>query len=266
MIMKRVFKYPSVLESEGQMYQEVKGVLSSSGIPDAMMYKILLVISEAFTNAMIHGNKYDPDKMIEISIVVNNKDIIADIIDEGQGDIENLRSRKPPELMQEGGRGVDLIESIADRVNISRSPYTSGLQVSMVFDRSKYMNENIIMPDLEDTMEFRKTDAGNATIIAMSGRLDLSNGGKLKEEIKTLLTEGKTSIHLNLSEVEFVNSSGLGALVSMMKEIRIHRGRLTLSNLADYVQEIFDITQLSHIFEIFSTEEEALKSYNEITV
>jgi anti-anti-sigma regulatory factor len=46
-----------------------------------------------------------------------------------------------------------------------------------------------------------------------------------------------------------------------MKEIRLHRGRLTLSDLADYVREIFDITQLSHIFEIFSTEEEAIKSY-----
>jgi anti-sigma B factor antagonist len=72
-------------------------------------------------------------------------------------------------------------------------------------------------------------------------------------------------IHLNLGEVDFINSSGLGVLVSIMKEIRMNKGRLTLSNLASYVQEIFEITQLSHIFEIFTSEDEALNSYQSVT-
>ena len=105
----------------------------------------------------------------------------------------------------------------------------------------------------------------NVTVMLLSGRLDLSSGSRLKDEIKKTLATGRTTIHLNLRDIEFVNSSGLGALVSVMKEIRIQRGRLTLSDLADYVQEIFDITQLSHIFEIFTSEEEALSSYQMIT-
>jgi len=72
-------------------------------------------------------------------------------------------------------------------------------------------------------------------------------------------------IHLNLAEVDFINSSGLGILVSLMKEIRLHRGRLTLSNLVSYVQEIFEITQLSRIFEIFTSQEEALNSFQAVT-
>jgi len=75
----------------------------------------------------------------------------------------------------------------------------------------------------------------------------------------------KTMIHLSLAEVDFINSSGLGVLVSIMKEIRLNKGRLTLSNLASYVQEIFEITQLSHIFEIYVTEEEAIGSYQTVT-
>ena len=71
-------------------------------------------------------------------------------------------------------------------------------------------------------------------------------------------------LHLNLSEVDFINSSGLGVLVSIMKEARLRKGRLTLSNLATYVQEIFEITQLSHIFEIFNSEAEALESYQSV--
>ncbi len=115
-------------------------------------------------------------------------------------------------------------------------------------------------------MEITKREEGKTVVLHLSGRLDLASGSTLKEEVKTLTDEGTSSIHLNLSEVEFINSSGLGSLVSLMKEIRLLKGRLTLSDLAGYVQEIFDITQLSHIFEIFETEEEALASYRPAAV
>jgi anti-sigma B factor antagonist len=110
-------------------------------------------------------------------------------------------------------------------------------------------------------MDIATKEEAGVTILRLSGRLDLASGSTLKEEIKNLAESEITSIHLNLEKVEFINSSGLGSLVSIMKEIRLLKGRLTLSNLAGYVREIFDITQLSHIFEIFTTEEEALASY-----
>jgi len=110
-------------------------------------------------------------------------------------------------------------------------------------------------------MEVTRRDEDMVAVLSLSGRLDLANGNKLKDEIKTILDNGKTAIHLCMKDLEFVNSSGLGAMVSIMKEIRLRRGRLTLSDMVDYVHEVFDITQLSHIFEIFPTEEEALHSY-----
>ncbi|MFQ6009197.1 MAG: STAS domain-containing protein [Candidatus Zixiibacteriota bacterium] len=113
-------------------------------------------------------------------------------------------------------------------------------------------------------MEITVRDEGQATVLVLKGRLDLATGSALKEEVKKLFEKEKTAIHLNLDQVEFINSSGLGALVSIMKEIRLRKGRLTLSNLATYVREIFEITQLTHIFEIFTTEEEALNSYQTV--
>ncbi len=115
-------------------------------------------------------------------------------------------------------------------------------------------------------MEINVNESNGVAIVYLKGRLDLSSGTALKEQIKTLFNDEKIKIHLNLSDVEFINSSGLGALVSIMKETRLRKGRLSLSNLASYVQEIFDITQLSHIFEIFPTEEEALSSYQSIKI
>ena len=110
-------------------------------------------------------------------------------------------------------------------------------------------------------MEITVKDKDGATVLMLSGRLDLASGTTLKEQVKSQLKKGNTMIHLNLAQVDFINSSGLGALVSIMKEVRMQKGRFTLSNLASYVQEIFEITQLSHIFEIYSTEDEAVSSY-----
>ena len=113
-------------------------------------------------------------------------------------------------------------------------------------------------------MDIQKKEEGSVAVLKLRGRLDLASGATLKEEIKSLSGSDLTLIHLNLEEVDFINSSGLGVLVSIMKEIRMQKGRLTLSNLASYVQEIFEITQLSHIFEIFTSEEEALNSYQSV--
>ncbi len=110
-------------------------------------------------------------------------------------------------------------------------------------------------------MEITIREEGAVMVLNLKGRLDLASGSGLKEEVKALLSREKSLLHLNLAEVDFINSSGLGVLVSIMKEVRLNKGRLTLSNLATYVEEIFEITQLSHIFEIFKTEAEALDSY-----
>ncbi|MCK5127727.1 MAG: STAS domain-containing protein [candidate division Zixibacteria bacterium] len=113
-------------------------------------------------------------------------------------------------------------------------------------------------------MEIQVNEEGKTKILSLEGKLDLANAAKLKESVIALLNEGKTQIHLNMKQVDFINSSGLGALVSLMKEVRVHKGRLTLSDLAPYVNEIFEITQLSHVFEIYKTNDEALASYNTV--
>lgn len=113
-------------------------------------------------------------------------------------------------------------------------------------------------------MEIVMREEGGVAVLSLKGRLDLASGAGLKDQVKQLLDKERNLLHLNLAEVDFINSSGLGVLVSIMKEARLRKGRLTLSNLATYVQEIFEITQLSHIFEIFKTEAEAVTSYESV--
>lgn len=111
-------------------------------------------------------------------------------------------------------------------------------------------------------MDIAVSERGRVTVMALRGRLDLASAWQLKDAVNTLLETERNLIHFNMTDVDFINSSGLGALVSMMKEIRVHKGRLTLSDLAPYVNEIFEITQLSHVFEIYQNEDEAVSSYS----
>lgn len=104
------------------------------------------------------------------------------------------------------------------------------------------------------------------TVVHLDGRLDLATGANLKEEIKKICDKGTKRIHINLKNVEFINSSGLGAFVSVMKQVRSKKGRLTLSNLAAPVREVFEITQLSSVFDIFETQEEAMSATERIAI
>lgn len=115
-------------------------------------------------------------------------------------------------------------------------------------------------------MEIRCVEKHMVTQMTITGKLDLMNAVEVKEKVKASLDRERTMIHIDMSGVDFINSSGLGAMVSMLKEIRLRQGRLTLSNLAPYIVEIFEITQLSNVFEIYETVEEAMASYGGITM
>jgi anti-sigma B factor antagonist len=260
------FTYPSVPDSEERMLDDVTRLLKRHSLPGEYAHAIILSISEAFTNALEHGNRYDEQKVIRLTIRINGNDLTADIIDQGSGGLDRVKHRRPPTALSEGGRGVDLMSHYAGNLTFAETD-DGGLRVTIRFDYSRRQSTRPVIQDrLEELMEIMLREADNVTVLSLRGRLDLATGSALKEEIKELFEKEKNTVHLNLGGVEFVNSSGLGALVSIMKEIRLRKGRLTLSNLATYVQEIFEITQLSHIFEIYETEHEALKSYQTVPV
>jgi len=118
---------------------------------------------------------------------------------------------------------------------------------------------------MEDGMEIVTNERDGVVTLSLKGRLDFSSSTTLKERVLDQMNEGRRQFVVNMAQVDFINSSGLGTLVSVLKEVRLAKGRLVLVNLGTYVQEIFEITQLSHIFEICSSEEEALTAVQQAT-
>ncbi len=92
-------------------------------------------------------------------------------------------------------------------------------------------------------------------------RLDAHNSGELKNQMLNLFEEGKNHIVIDLQDVRFVDSSGLGALVSGFKNASARNGNLKLCGLQPQVKSMFELTRLHRVFEIFPGTDEALDSF-----
>ena len=100
-------------------------------IDDGMMYRLLVSCTEAVNNAIIHGNKSDPEKKVIIRCIMGKKTLTIYVKDEGKGfNPESLQDpREEKNLLKENGRGVFLIRSLMDGVRFKQ--LKSGLVVEM---------------------------------------------------------------------------------------------------------------------------------------
>ena len=101
----------------------------------------------------------------------------------------------------------------------------------------------------------------DVVIFDLSGRITIGEGTLiLRDQIKRLLDAGDRKFLLNLADVDYIDSSGLGELVTSFTAVRNHDGQLKLLNLTRRVQDLLQITKLLTVFEVFNSETEALKS------
>ena len=110
-------------------------------------------------------------------------------------------------------------------------------------------------------MKIRAEANGDIEVLHISGRLDLVSSSALKDQVRQRLQDHRVQIVLDCERLDFINSSGLGALVSALKDVRLSGGRLTLCRLAPYVDEIFEITGLKRVFDVYGSVADAVGSY-----
>ena len=105
--------------------------------------------------------------------------------------------------------------------------------------------------------------AGDVTILEMEGKVTIGEGSvALRTTIRRLLGDGKTKILLNLGKVGYIDSSGIGELVSSFTAVNKEQGTLKLLNLTQKIQDLLAITKLLNVFDVFENEDEALASFN----
>jgi len=114
-------------------------------------------------------------------------------------------------------------------------------------------------------MSLRAThrDAGNVTVVDLSGRIILGDGSALlRKTIRGLLDDQRKKILLNLADVDYIDSSGIGELVSGYTAVKNQSGDLKLLHLTKKVRDLLQITKLYTVFDVYTDESSAVRSFS----
>ena len=107
---------------------------------------------------------------------------------------------------------------------------------------------------------------GSVTIVDINGRIVLGEeSAALRDLICNLLDKGHRQILFNLGDVHYIDSAGLGSLVSAFTSVRKQNGELKLLNLTNKVHDVMQITKLYTVFDIMNDEAEGLNSFGQST-
>ena len=98
-------------------------------------------------------------------------------------------------------------------------------------------------------------------VVRLDGQLNAHSALQLKEEIAALVDDGVIQIIANLTQVDFVDSSGLAALVSGMRRTRVEGGNFKLVGVQPMVMQVFELTALDRVFDFHPDEESAAASF-----
>jgi anti-sigma B factor antagonist len=111
-------------------------------------------------------------------------------------------------------------------------------------------------------MQIAERQSGSVAVLDLSGKITLGEDGTLlKDKLHSLLHQGKKNILLNLGQVQYVDSAGLGALVSAYTTVTREGGSLKLVNVTKKLQDLLSITKLLTVFDTYDSEDEAVRSY-----
>ena len=112
------------------------------------------------------------------------------------------------------------------------------------------------------SVKLTSRQVGDVTVIDVSGRITLGEGASaFREIIREMAAKGNKKLLVNLSEVSYIDSSGIGELVSGFTTVTNGGGQLKLIGLSKRVKDLLQITKLYTVFEVFDDEAEAVRSF-----
>lgn len=111
-------------------------------------------------------------------------------------------------------------------------------------------------------MQIEERQVGEVMILDLKGKITLGEGDEvLKDKINSLILQNKKRILLNLADVPYIDSAGLGEIVRTYTTVSRQGGQLKLVNLTKRITDLLMITKLLTVFETFDVEQDAIKSY-----
>jgi anti-sigma B factor antagonist len=113
------------------------------------------------------------------------------------------------------------------------------------------------------SIKLNTRQVGDVTVVDVAGRITLGEGSStLRDTLRDLVSKGQKKILLNLGEVSYIDSSGIGELVSGFTTVTNQGGQLKLLNLTKRVKDLLQITKLYTVFDVHDDEAAAIRSFS----
>jgi len=112
-------------------------------------------------------------------------------------------------------------------------------------------------------MQISERAVGEVMVVDLKGKITLGEGDEmLKDKVNSLINQGYRKIVLNLADVPYLDSAGLGEVVRAYTTVSRQSGNLKLLNLTKRISDLLSITKLLTVFETFDSEDEAVRSFS----
>jgi len=248
----RTYVIEGILEKAYDVEREIVDDLERLGYDDNALFSIRLAMDEALINGLKHGNKNDPTRSLRIAYGANAKKVEISVQDEGPG--FDYRTVVDPttadNLRRTHGRGIFLIRKFMDEVRFNET----GNKITFVFFNDKEH------PESGELFGMRWLLREGVVILLVEDLTPLTVAEDWEGRIEHIVMEGRLKIVVDMSRLEYINSSGLAFLVLLAQKMREASGMCCLTGVRERVQEVLKVTNLSRLLPIHPDLESAIKA------
>jgi anti-anti-sigma factor len=251
-----VMRFSSRLDQLPEVRQFVaQQCVKIPGDQELMSQKLQLAVNEAFCNIVEHGYC---DEVGEIVVTVERSlsHLEIEIADTSKG-FDPL-TVSPPNLtgQKDGGYGVHIVKSIADNLSYHRSTIVGGWNRLRIYKNYETRIE---------TMNIKHCEQDGVLVVALDiANLDAKEAPEFKRKLIELVdTESCPRMVVDIGTMQFIDSSGLGSLLSVLRHLNSLGGDLKLAKMTPPVRTMFEIVRMHKLFEIFPSSGDAVTSFNQ---
>ncbi len=247
--MKFSQKLPARLELIPGFTRALLEKVRQLGLKKEELFDIKLCLEEALINAVKHGCKLNPAHEVEVDVESAPGRLAITVKDKGEGfDFKNIPSpAKDEHLGKLSGRGIYLIRSHMDEVDF----FDCGRGIKMV----KFLKTG------GELVQIKEEKLNDAVLCILEGEINLSNSPELRKIFDGIIKRNEKKVMVDFQGVSYIDSSGLATLIEMSQRIKKTGGSLRFCGLEQKIKNIFEVTKLNKLFEIYGSREEALKNF-----
>lgn len=110
-------------------------------------------------------------------------------------------------------------------------------------------------------MKIREEKVNDVAVCVLEGEININNSPELRKTFDAIIKRNEKKVLIDFTDVSYIDSSGLATLIEMLQRLKKTGGRLRFSNMNQKIKNIFELTKLHKLFEIFDTKNAALKDF-----